>query len=99
MSVSGASFTSVRSKSLGFNAEYDALPDLSQKKGISHHDPLVYNYDAYGPTYGAGHGDAHNTLGAGSVAAAIAVTQAIVTGGGAPNVTPDMCSIWFYIDR
>ncbi|MEU3979292.1 amidohydrolase [Streptomyces sp. NPDC026672] len=62
---------------LGFNAEYDALPGLSQKKGVSTHDPLVYNYDAYGPSYGAGHGDAHNVLGAGGTAAAIAVAQAI----------------------
>ncbi|QUQ63463.1 amidohydrolase [Kutzneria sp. CA-103260] len=62
---------------IGFNAEYDALPGLSQKAGSGSHDPLVYNYDAYGPTYGAGHGDAHNTLGAGGAAAAIAVSQAI----------------------
>ncbi|MFG3023969.1 hypothetical protein ACGFZQ_36530 [Streptomyces sp. NPDC048254] len=62
---------------LGFNAEYDALPGLSQKRGVVTHDPLVYNYDAYGPTYGAGHGDAHNTLGAGGTAAAIAVAHAI----------------------
>ncbi|MEW2512931.1 amidohydrolase [Streptomyces sp. NPDC046870] len=66
---------------LGFNAEYDALPGLSQKKGVGSHDPLVYNYDAYGPTYGAGHGDAHNALGAGGTAAAIAVAQAIRAGG------------------
>jgi aminobenzoyl-glutamate utilization protein B len=62
---------------IGFNAEYDALPGLSQKSGSTTHDPLVYNYDAYGPTYGPGHGDAHNTLGAGGTAAAIAVSQAI----------------------
>jgi aminobenzoyl-glutamate utilization protein B len=65
---------------LGFNAEYDALPGLSQKKGVPVHDPLVYNYDAYGPTYGPGHGDAHNTLGAASVGAAIAVSKAIKKG-------------------
>jgi aminobenzoyl-glutamate utilization protein B len=62
---------------IGFNAEYDALPGLSQKKGVTTHDPLVYNYDAYGPSYGAGHGDAHNALGAGGTAAAIAVARAI----------------------
>lgn len=62
---------------LGFNAEYDALPGLSQKRGVGNHDPLVYNYDAYGPTYGAGHGDAHNALGAGSTGAAIAVSKAM----------------------
>ncbi|WP_431953405.1 amidohydrolase [Actinacidiphila sp. bgisy167] len=62
---------------IGFNAEYDALPGLSQKKGAAGHDPLVYNYDAYGPTYGPGHGDAHNALGAGGTAAAIAVAKAV----------------------
>ncbi|MGW7541137.1 amidohydrolase [Streptomyces sp. NPDC054770] len=62
---------------LGFNAEYDALPGLSQKKGAGSHDPLAYNYDAYGPSYGAGHGDAHNALGAGGTAAAIATAHAI----------------------
>jgi aminobenzoyl-glutamate utilization protein B len=62
---------------LGFNAEYDALPGLSQKRAVGNHDPLVYNYDAYGPTYGAGHGDAHNALGAGSTGAAIAVSKAM----------------------
>ncbi|MFD4669676.1 amidohydrolase [Lentzea sp. NPDC058450] len=62
---------------LGFNAEYDALPGLSQKAGVAKHDPLVYNHDAYGPTYGPGHGDAHNVLGAGSIGAAIAVSKAI----------------------
>ncbi|MFJ6659852.1 peptidase dimerization domain-containing protein [Streptomyces sp. NPDC091377] len=62
---------------IGFNAEYDALPGLSQRKGGTTHDPLVYNYDAYGPTYGPGHGDAHNALGAGGAGAAIAVARAI----------------------
>ncbi|MGW3790537.1 amidohydrolase [Micromonospora arida] len=66
---------------LGFNAEYDALPGLSQKRNVGRHDPLVYNYDAYGPTVGPGHGDAHNTLGAASVAAAIAVSKAIAAHG------------------
>ncbi|MDX6261713.1 MAG: aminobenzoyl-glutamate utilization protein, partial [Kribbellaceae bacterium] len=66
---------------LGFNAEHDALPGLSQVAGKATHDPLVYNYDAYGPTYGPGHGDAHNLLGTGSTAAAIAVSQAIRTNG------------------
>lgn len=66
---------------LGFNAEYDALPGLSQRAGASAHDPLVYNYDAYGPTYGPGHGDAHNALGAGSIGAAIAVSEAVRAAG------------------
>jgi aminobenzoyl-glutamate utilization protein B len=66
---------------IGFNAEYDALPGLSQKAGVGVHDPLVYNTDPYAPTYGAGHGDAHNTLGTGATAAAIAVSQAIAKQG------------------
>jgi amidohydrolase len=66
---------------IGFNAEYDALPGLSQKAGVTAHDPLEYNSDPYAPTYGAGHGDAHNALGAGATAAAIAVSQAIRTHG------------------
>ncbi|WP_121708990.1 peptidase dimerization domain-containing protein [Streptomyces sp. E5N91] len=66
---------------IGFNAEYDALPGLSQKRGVGSHDPLVYHYDAYGPAYGAGHGDAHNCLGAGGTAAAIAVARAIRASG------------------
>ncbi|MCM4084265.1 peptidase dimerization domain-containing protein [Paractinoplanes hotanensis] len=66
---------------LGFNAEYDALPGLSQRRGVGQHDPLDYHYDAYGPTIGSGHGDAHNTLGAASVGAAIAVSKAIAAHG------------------
>ncbi|XVU21511.1 amidohydrolase [Actinoplanes sp. CA-054009] len=62
---------------LGFNAEYDALPGLSQKAGVATHEPLVYNYDAYGPALGPGHGDGHNLLGVGGTAAAIATAQAI----------------------
>ncbi|MFF2524806.1 amidohydrolase [Streptomyces liangshanensis] len=66
---------------IGFNAEYDALPGLSQKSGEGSHSPLVYRYDAYGPTYGPGHGDGHNNLGAGSAAAAVAVSKAIAAQG------------------
>ncbi len=62
---------------LGFNGEYDALPGLSQTKGSVQHDPLIYNYDAYGPTYGPGHGDAHNCLGAATAGAAIATAKAL----------------------
>ncbi|MFI6079012.1 amidohydrolase [Actinoplanes sp. NPDC051343] len=66
---------------LGFNAEYDALPGLSQKPGASVHDPLVYNYDAYGPQYGPGHGDGHNLLGVGGAGAAVAVARALQATG------------------
>ncbi|MFB7493388.1 hypothetical protein ACFC09_01565 [Streptomyces sp. NPDC056161] len=66
---------------IGFDAGYDALPGPSQKKGATVHDPLVYNYDVYGPAYGAGHGDARNALGAGGTAAAITAAQAIRASG------------------
>jgi len=62
---------------LGFNGEYDALPGLSQRKGVATHDPLIYNYDAYGPTYGAGHGDGHNLLGVATAGAAVAIAQGL----------------------
>ncbi len=33
---------------LGFNAEYDALPGLLQKPGVTTHDPLmIHHYEAY----------------------------------------------------
>ena len=62
---------------LGFNGEYDALPGLSQRKGVPTHDPLIYNYDAYGPTYGAGHGDGHNLLGVACAGAAVAIARGL----------------------
>jgi aminobenzoyl-glutamate utilization protein B len=62
---------------LGFNGESDALPGVSQKAGVPRHDPLVYNYDPYAPTYGNGHGCAHNGLGVASAAAAIATARAL----------------------
>lgn len=62
---------------LGFNGEYDALPGLSQRPGATDHDPLVYNYDPYNPTYGPGHGDSHNCLGVASAGAAIAAATAL----------------------
>jgi aminobenzoyl-glutamate utilization protein B len=61
----------------GFNGEFDALPGLSQRQESTKHDPLIYNYDPYAPTYGPGHGDAHNTLGAATAGAAIAVAKAL----------------------
>ncbi|HLH25009.1 MAG TPA: amidohydrolase [Chloroflexota bacterium] len=62
---------------LGFNAECDALPGLSQRAGSPVHDPLVFNDDPYRPTYGPGHGDAHNTLGSAAAAAAVATREAM----------------------
>ena len=54
---------------IGILAEYDALSSLSQKPGIAHKDPLVPG--------GHGHGCGHNLLGAGSLAAAVAVKKMI----------------------
>jgi aminobenzoyl-glutamate utilization protein B len=62
---------------IGFNAEYDALPGISQKAGVGIHDPAVYDYDPYAPEYGAGHGCGHCALGAASTGAAIATAQAL----------------------
>lgn len=47
--------------------EFDALPGLSQKKGISSENPIEEG--------GNGHGCGHNLLGAGSFAAAVAVKE------------------------
>lgn len=47
--------------------EYDALAGLSQKKGLTHHDPMVNG--------GNGHGCGHNLLGTGAFAAAVAIKE------------------------
>lgn len=52
---------------IGILAEYDALPELSQKAGVPHPCPVD------GKTYG--HGCGHSALGAGSVGAAIVVKE------------------------
>lgn len=57
---------------IGILAEYDALSSLSQKPGIAHKEPLVPG--------GHGHGCGHNLLGAGSLAAAVAVKKMIEDG-------------------
>lgn len=54
---------------IGFLAEYDALPNLSQKAGHATHSPLVPG--------GPGHGCGHNLLGTSSCAAAVAVKTAL----------------------
>ncbi|MER5885898.1 amidohydrolase [Streptomyces sp. NPDC001941] len=61
---------------LGFSGEYDALPGLSQRKGVGHHDPLEYVHDPFAPGYGPGHGCGHSALGTAAAAAAAAVAQA-----------------------
>lgn len=58
--------------SIGFCAEYDALPGLSQKVA-SHKDPVVPG--------GAGHGCGHNLLGVGCLAAAIALKEELEATG------------------
>lgn len=50
---------------IAFLGEFDALSGLSQKAGVPEKDPLVHG--------GNGHGCGHNLLGAGSLAAAVAV--------------------------
>ncbi|MGH3098630.1 MAG: amidohydrolase [Streptosporangiales bacterium] len=66
---------------LGFNSESDGLPGLSQKAGATTHEPIRFVDDPYRPYYGPGHGDAHNTLGAGGVAAAIATARSMTRHG------------------
>ncbi|MFD5078241.1 amidohydrolase [Streptomyces sp. NPDC058371] len=61
---------------LGFSGEYDALPGLSQHKGVGHHDPREYIHDPFAPSYGPGHGCGHSALGTAAAAAAAAVAQA-----------------------
>lgn len=51
-------------------AEYDALDGLSQASGVAHREPVVRG--------GAGHGCGHHLLGAGALAAAIALKQYMI---------------------
>lgn len=53
---------------IGFLAEYDALPELSQKGGCVHREPA----EGDNPD---GHGCGHNLLGVGTFAAAVAVKE------------------------
>ena len=57
---------------IGLLGEFDALPSLSQARGVAEHRPLV----AGGP----GHGCGHNLLGTAAAAAAMAVKRAIDRG-------------------
>ena len=57
---------------IGILAEYDALSSLSQKGGVAEKAPLIPG--------GHGHGCGHNLLGAGSLAAAVAVKELIEKG-------------------
>ena len=52
---------------VGILGEYDALPGLSQKKGLTYPDPIIEG--------GNGHGCGHNLLGTGAFAAAVAVKE------------------------
>jgi aminobenzoyl-glutamate utilization protein B len=62
---------------IGFSGECDALPGLSQRAGSPVHDPIDFVDDPYRPSYGPGHGDAHNTLGSAGAAAAAAPADAM----------------------
>ncbi len=66
-----ASYGSGRPR-IGLLAEYDALSSLSQAAGKAEKEPLVPG--------GHGHGCGHNLLGAGSLAAALAVKELIEAG-------------------
>ena len=57
---------------IGILGEYDALSGLSQQAGVAEKKPLVED--------GCGQGCGHNLLGAASVAAAIAIKDAIAAG-------------------
>jgi aminobenzoyl-glutamate utilization protein B len=61
---------------LGFSGEYDALPGLSQRQGVGHHDPREYVHDPFAPGYGPGHGCGHCALGTAAASAAAAVAAA-----------------------
>jgi len=54
---------------IGFLAEYDALPMLSQKAGVAKHDPVVPG--------APGHGCGHNTMGAMQALAVITMQEII----------------------
>lgn len=58
---------------IAFLGEYDALPDLSQKEGVTTHDPLIAG--------SAGHGCGHNLLGSGAALAAVALKDALSSAG------------------
>ncbi|WP_020579453.1 amidohydrolase [Actinopolymorpha alba] len=62
---------------IGFSGEYDALPGLSQKRGVGVHDPLDYIHDPWAPSYGPGHGCGHCALGSAAAGAAIAVSEGL----------------------
>lgn len=57
---------------IGILAEYDALSSLSQKPGETQKEPLIPG--------GNGHGCGHNLLGAGALAAAVALKEMIARG-------------------
>ncbi|MFD2829135.1 M20 family metallopeptidase [Corticicoccus populi] len=52
---------------IGILGEYDALPGLSQKAGVTEYDPVERD--------GHGHGCGHNLLGVGAMSAAVAVKE------------------------
>ncbi|MDY6985593.1 MAG: amidohydrolase, partial [Candidatus Thermoplasmatota archaeon] len=58
---------------IGFLGEFDALPGLSQKAGVSKREPVIEG--------APGHGCGHNTMGTAAVAAAIATKRAMEAQG------------------
>ena len=63
---------------IAYLGEYDALSSLSQKAGIARQEPVVAG--------GNGHGCGHNVLGAGSLAAAIALKEHLQQTGASGTV-------------
>lgn len=63
---------------IGILAEYDALPNLSQKAGVAEHCPIE------GQQYG--HGCGHSALGAGGVGAALVVKEYLKETGASGTV-------------
>jgi aminobenzoyl-glutamate utilization protein B len=63
---------------VGLLGEFDALPDLAQKSGLTEHSPTVRG--------APGHGCGHNLLGAGSALAAVALKDALEAEGIAGTV-------------
>ncbi|MDR1579353.1 MAG: amidohydrolase [Synergistaceae bacterium] len=64
---------------VGFLAEYDALPGLSQESGVFERKPIREG--------GSGHGCGHNALGAGSLAAAVGLKDFLAASAGKTPAT------------
>ncbi|MDY3052429.1 MAG: amidohydrolase [Ndongobacter sp.] len=83
---------------IGFTGEYDALPALSQKAGVTHCEPEGENRP--------GHGCGHNNLGTGALGAALVVRDYMEENGlsgtvkffGTPSEERDACKTYMARD-